>query len=65
METTTLYVELGVGRYPIHVGQGILGEIGEKLAPHVKSKRAFIVSDAFVTTRYLPVVSGKPYHCRV
>lgn len=56
METTTLYVELGADRYPIHVGQGILGEIGEKLAPHVKSKRAVIVSDAFVTTRYLPVV---------
>ena len=56
METTTLYVELGADRYPIHVGQGILGEIGETLAPHIKSKRALIVSDAFVTTRYLPVV---------
>lgn len=56
METTTLSVELGADKYPIHVGQGILGEIGEKLAPHVNSKRALIVSDAFVTTRYLPVV---------
>lgn len=51
-----LHVELGADRYPIHIGQGILSELGERLASHVTSKRAVIVSDAFVTTRYLPVV---------
>ena len=54
--TKTLHVELGDNSYPLVVGAGFLSSVGELLTPHTKSKKVLIVSDAFVKTRYMPVV---------
>ena len=54
--TKTLHVELGDNSYPLVVGTGLLNGVGELLTPHTKSNKVLIVSDAFVKTRYLPVV---------
>jgi 3-dehydroquinate synthase len=52
----TLRVELGDNSYPLVVGTGLLNSVGELLIPHTKSNKVLIVSDAFVKTRYMPVV---------
>jgi 3-dehydroquinate synthase len=49
-------VELGDNSYPLVVGTGLLNSVGELLTPHTKSNKVLIVSDAFVKTRYMPVV---------
>ena len=54
--TKTLHVELGDNSYPLVVGTGLLDSIGKLLSPHAKSNKVLIVSDAFVKTRYMPVV---------
>ena len=54
--TKTLRVELGDNSYPLVVGTGLLNSVGELLMPHTKSNKVLIVSDAFVKTRYMPVV---------
>ena len=54
--TKTLHVELGENSYPLVVGTGLLDGIGKLLAPHTKSNKVLVVSDAFVKTRYMPVV---------
>lgn len=54
--TKTLHVELGDNSYPLVVGTGLLNSVGELLTPHTKSNKVLIVSDAFVKTRYMPVV---------
>ena len=54
--TKTLYVELGDNSYPLVVGTDLLNSVGELLTPHTKSNKVLIVSDAYVKTRYLPVV---------
>lgn len=54
--TKTLHVELGDNSYPLVVGTGLLNGIGELLTPYAKSNKVLIVSDAFVKTRYMPVV---------
>ena len=54
--TKTLRVELGDNSYPLVVGTGLLNSVGELLIPHTKSNKVLIVSDAFVKTRYMPVV---------
>ena len=54
--TKTLRVELGANSYPLVVGTGLLDSVGKLLTPHTKSNKVLIVSDAFVKTRYMPVV---------
>ena len=54
--TKTLRVELGDNSYPLVVGTGLLNSVGELLIPHIKSNKVLIVSDAYVKTRYMPVV---------
>jgi 3-dehydroquinate synthase len=54
--TKTLRVELGDNSYPLVVGTGLLNSVGELLIPHTKSNKVLIVSDAYVKTRYMPVV---------
>ena len=54
--TKTLRVELGDNSYPLVVGTGLLNNIGELLIPHTKSNKVLIVSDAYVKTRYMPIV---------
>ena len=54
--TKTLRVELGDNSYPLVVGTGLLNSVGELLMPHTKSNKVLIVSDAYVKTRYMPVV---------
>ena len=54
--TKTLRVELGDNSYPLVVGTGLLDSVGKLLTPHTKSNKVLIVSDAFVKTRYMPVV---------
>ena len=52
----TLHVELGDNSYPIVVGTGLLGQIGQHLTPHTKSNKVLIVSDTFVQERYMSIV---------
>lgn len=54
--TKTLHVELGDNSYPLVVGTDLLNSVGKLLTPHTKSNKVLIVSDAFVKTRYMPVV---------
>jgi 3-dehydroquinate synthase len=54
--TKTLRVELGDNSYPLVVGTGLLNSVGELLIPHIKSNKVLIVSDAYVKTRYMPIV---------
>ena len=54
--TKTLRVELGDNSYPLVVGSGLLDSVGKLLTPHTKSNKVLIVSDAFVKTRYMPVI---------
>ena len=49
-------MELGDNSYPLVVGTGLLNSVGELLIPHTKSNKVLIVSDAYVKTRYMPVV---------
>ncbi|MBS0319835.1 MAG: 3-dehydroquinate synthase, partial [Proteobacteria bacterium] len=49
---STLTVELGARRYPIHVGAGEIGRAGERLRD-VAEKRAVIVTNATVAAHHL------------
>ena len=48
----TVEIDLGERRYPIHVGAGIIGERA-LLAPHVRDRHAFVVTDETVAPLYL------------
>lgn len=48
----TLTVALGARAYPIHIGPGLIGQ-GELLAPHLRTPRAAIVTNAVVGPLYL------------
>ena len=50
--TKTLHVSLAERSYPIHIGCGLLSR-GELLAPHLKAKKAVIVSNTTVAPLYL------------
>ena len=54
--TKTLHVALGADSYPIVVGTELLNRVGEYLTPHIKSNKVLIVTDSFVSARYMPVV---------
>jgi len=51
MSLETLQVELGERAYPIHIGAGLLDR-AELYAPHVRARRAAIVTNAAVASRY-------------
>ncbi|MDX5445480.1 MAG: 3-dehydroquinate synthase [Zoogloeaceae bacterium] len=48
----TLNVALGDRAYPIHIGRGLLSDAG-LIAPHLKTRRAFIVTNDVVAPLYL------------
>ncbi|QJR08988.1 3-dehydroquinate synthase [Usitatibacter rugosus] len=51
MSNETLHVALGDRSYPIHIGAGLLAR-AELFAPHVRSRRVAIVTNAAVASRY-------------
>ena len=48
LDPTTVRVELGERSYDIFIGDGLVPRAGELLAPFLKQKRAFILSDETV-----------------
>lgn len=48
----TLEVDLGERSYPIHIGEGLLGE-AELLAPYIRGKQVMVVSNETVAPLYL------------
>lgn len=53
MSTETLTVALGERSYDIHIGPGLIDRAGELMAPVMRGKRAFIVTDDSVAPLYL------------
>ncbi len=51
--TASISVPLGARSYDIHVGRGLLGRAGELLAPVLRQRRVFIVTDDNVGRIYL------------
>src|SRR3546814_11449808 len=49
----SLTVELGSRSYPILIGDGLIRDIGEHVAPLLKRPRTMIVTDAHVADHYL------------
>ena len=49
----TLAIDLGPRSYDIVVGEGVLANAGDRIAPIVKDARAFIVTDANVSVHHL------------
>ena len=49
---TTVPVHLGERSYPIHIGHGLLGQLGELLAQHLKGRQALLVTDTNVGPIY-------------
>jgi len=52
-DVTTVSVKLGARSYDIIIGRGLIARAGEFIAPLLKQKRAFIVTDSHVATHYL------------
>lgn len=48
-----LSVDLGERSYAIRIGRGLLDQAGEAMAPLMRSKRAFVITDATVAPLYL------------
>lgn len=53
----TLTVDLGERSYPIHIGQGLLGDPA-LLVPHIGGRQVLVVSNETVAPLYLDVVLG-------
>jgi 3-dehydroquinate synthase len=51
MSDSTLQVSLGERSYPIHIGKGLIGR-AEFYAPHVRGRRAAVVTNATVAALY-------------
>src|SRR3546814_11525998 len=49
----SLTVELGSRSYPILIGDGLIRDIGEHVAPLLKRPRTMIVTDTHVADHYL------------
>jgi 3-dehydroquinate synthase len=61
--TTTVTVDLGKRSYDIIIGRGLIARAGDLLAPILKQKRVFVVTDAHVAPHYLnPLVSALNQH---
>lgn len=52
--TDRLTVELGDRSYDIHIGPGLIDRAGAMMAPVMRGKRAFVVTDDQVAPLYLP-----------
>ncbi len=50
---TTVNVSLGARSYDIVIGRGLIARSGEFIAPILKQKRAFVVTDSNVAAHYL------------
>lgn len=62
-ETTTVTVNLGARSYDIIIGRGLIARAGDFIAPILKQKRVFVVTDSHVATHYLkPLVSALGQH---
>lgn len=57
--TQTLCVDLAERSYNILIGRGLLGDIGEHIAPVLKTPRVVILSDDNVAPLYLEAVTSK------
>jgi 3-dehydroquinate synthase len=53
----TLTVELGARSYPIHIGQGLLGDTA-LLAPHIHGRQVLVVSNETIAPLYLDALLG-------
>ncbi|WP_249678237.1 3-dehydroquinate synthase [Pseudomonas abieticivorans] len=53
----TIKVELGERSYPIHIGEGLLGQ-AQLLAPHIRGRQVAIVSNETVAPLYLETLTG-------
>lgn len=56
--TQTIPVNLGARSYEVHVGPGLLGEAGARIAPFAPTRRVFIVTDENVAELYAPALSA-------
>ena len=54
MAIETVHVPLGDRAYDIHIGPDVLGQAGALIAPLLRRKRVFIVSDERVAALHLP-----------
>jgi 3-dehydroquinate synthase len=50
----TLRVDLPGREYDIHIGEGLIGQAGELLRPHLRRPRVAVVTDAHVAERHWP-----------
>ncbi|MCR6629328.1 MAG: 3-dehydroquinate synthase [Magnetospirillum sp.] len=53
MTTETLNVALGDRSYDIHIGPGLIDRVGKLMAPVMRGKRAFVVTDDSVAPLFL------------
>ncbi len=62
-QVSTVAVDLGDRTYKIEIGSGLISRAGELVAPHLRRRRAVIVSDENVARLYLDqVVSSMSSH---
>ena len=54
MAIETVHVPLGDRAYDIHIGPDVLGQAGALIAPLLRRKRVFVVSDENVAALHLP-----------
>lgn len=54
----TLHVGLGERSYPIHIGEGVLGEIGEELLAISFPKKVAVITNPLVGQLYADIVLG-------
>ncbi len=52
-EETSLVIQLGSRRYRIHIGAGLMDRAGVLMAPILRQKRVFVISDSHVAPLYL------------
>ncbi|RKY71273.1 MAG: 3-dehydroquinate synthase, partial [Candidatus Latescibacterota bacterium] len=52
----TVQVDLGPRSYPVYVGYGLLGRIGDLFRNHITAKKVAVVSDENVAGLYMEEV---------
>lgn len=58
----TVRVELGERSYPIHIGRGVLAELGERLHELRCARKVAVISNTVVAPLYLPKVEDSLRH---
>jgi 3-dehydroquinate synthase len=56
--TMSVPVALGERSYHIHIGEGLLAQAGELLAPHAKGRIAVVTDDVVEKLHYRAFASG-------